>query len=316
LGASLQRLNKKILSFDRILANTKRMGNLITFLKSKLFLKNLLAYLAFVVLMFVGVSIFLGTYARPGQTFDVPDFVGDKVNIQDIDIYMKDLPLEYEVVETVFRTDLPEGTVFFQQPGPTSKTGMRVKKNRSIKLRVSTRTKMVEMPDLAGKSSLRFAEQKLINRGLKVTIEYVYSAEGKNQVLEQKFNGRRIEPGTVVPFGSRVVLVVSKGKGDAEIELPNMIGLTICEARQRLESVNVVASFVCIDCEPGNADQECRAVIYVQEPDHEYFTKIAVGESMVFKAWLVMPEDIEMYRQQNIKIDTGDDGSEPAEPQQ
>ena len=291
------------------------MNSLFAFFKSKVFFKNLVAYLAFVLLLFIGLSIFLGSYTRPGQTFDVPDFVGDKVNIQDIDLYLKDIPLQYEVVETVFRTDLPEGTVFFQQPGPTAITGMQVKKNRSIKLRVSTRSKMVEMPDLAGKASLRFAEQKLVNRGLKVTIEYVYIAEGKNQVLEQKFNGKRIEPGTIVPFGAKIVLVVSKGKGDAEIELPNMIGLTICEARQRLESVNVVASFVCIDCEPGNADQECQAVIYVQEPDHEYFTKIAVGESMVFKAWLVAPEDIEQYRQQQIKMDdNGDpdiDGDQP-----
>jgi hypothetical protein len=291
------------------------MNSLFAFFKSKVFFKNLVAYLAFVLLLFIGLSIFLGSYTRPGQTFDVPDFVGDKVNIQDIDLYLKDIPLQYEVVETVFRTDLPEGTVFFQQPGPTAKTGMQVKKNRSIKLRVSTRSKMVEMPDLAGKASIRFAEQKLVNRGLKVTIEYVYSAEGRNQVLEQKFNGKRIEPGTIVPFGAKIVLVVSKGKGDAEIELPNMIGLTICEARQRLESVNVVASFVCIDCEPGNADQECQAVIYVQEPDHEYFTKIAVGESMVFKAWLVAPEDIEQYRQQQIKMDdNGDpdiDGDQP-----
>lgn len=291
------------------------MKSFFAFFKSKVFFKNLVAYLAFVLLLFIGLTIFLGSYTRPGQTFDVPDFVGDKVNIQDIDLYLKDIPLQYEVVETVFRTDLPEGTVFFQQPGPTARTGMQVKKNRSIKLRVSTRSKMVEMPDLAGKASIRFAEQKLVNRGLKVTIEYVYSAEGKNQVLEQKYNGKRIEPGTIIPFGAKIVLVVSKGKGDAEIELPNMIGLTICEARKRLENVNVVASFVCIDCEPGNADQECRAIIYVQEPDHEYFTKIAVGESMVFKAWLVMPEDIEQYRQQLIKInDDGDPNLDMEQP--
>jgi eukaryotic-like serine/threonine-protein kinase len=295
--------NKKILSFERILANPYSMSNLVEFFKSKLFLKNVLAYFAFVIFVFVGLSIFLGTYTRPGQTFEVPDFVGDKVNIQDIDLYMKDLPLRYEVVETVFRTDLPEGTVFFQQPGSTARTGMRVKKNRSIKLRVSTRNKMVEMPDLAGKSSIRFAEQKLTNRGFKVGIEYVYSSEGRNQVLEQKFNGKRIEPGTIVPFGSKIILVVSKGKGDAEIELPNLIGLTICDARRRLENVNVVASYVCIDCEPGNADQECRAVIYVQEPDHEYFTTIAVGSSMVFKAWLVKPEDVDKFRQQIMDID-------------
>jgi len=279
------------------------MKSLFEFFKSRIFIRNVLAYLAFVVLLFVGLSIFLGSYTQPGQTFDVPDFVGDKVNIQDIDLYMKDKELTYEVVETVFRRDLPEGTVFFQQPGSTNVTGMQVKKNRSIKLRVSTRTKMVEMPDLAGKSSVRFAEQKLVNRGLKVKIEYIYGSEGKNQVLEQKFNGKTIESGTIVPFGSQIVLVVSKGKGDAEMELPIMIGLTICEARERLATVNVVASFVCIDCAPGNTDEECRAIIYVQEPDHEYFSKISVGESMVFKAWLVEPEDVNQYRQTILDID-------------
>lgn len=278
------------------------MISILSFLKTKAFLRNLAWYIAFVVLLIFGLNLFLRFYARPNDTVDVPDFVGDKVNIQDIDLYLEDIPLTYEVVETVFRTDLPEGTIFFQQPGATKHTGMRVKRGRSVKLRVSTRSKMVEMPDLAGKSSIRFAEQKLMNRGFKVIVEYTYSAEGKNQVLEQKYNGKRIEPGTMVPFGSKIVLVVSKGKGDIEIELPNLVGLTICEGRERLVSLNVAASFICIDCEPGNADQECRAVIYVQEPDQEYFSTITVGESMIFKAWLVKPDDIERFRRKPLDL--------------
>ncbi len=272
----------------------------ISFLKSKTFLKNVLYYVIFVLVVVFGLSLFLSFYARKGDTVEVPDFVGKQLNIQDIDLFLEDIPLEYEVVETVFRTDLPEGTIFFQQPGPTKSTGMMVKRGRSIKLRVSTKSKMVEMPDLAGKSSIRFAEQKLTNRGLKVVIEYTYSAEGKNQVLEQKYNGKKIEPGTMIPHGSKIVLVVSKGKGDAEIDLPNLVGLTICEGRARLESINVAASFICIDCEPGNADQECKAIIYVQEPDQEFFSTITVGETMIFKAWLVAPADIEKYRRKPL----------------
>ncbi len=272
------------------------MKRLFSFIKSKAFIKNLIAYVIFVCLLIFGLNLFLRYYAQPDDIIDVPDFVGDKVNIQDVDLYMKGIPLTYEVVETVFRTDLPEGTIFFQQPGPTLNTGMKVKRNRSIKFRVSTKSKMVEMPDLAGKTSIRFAEQKLLNRGLKVIVEYTYSAEGKNQVIKQKLNGKTIEPGSMVPHGSKIVLVVSQGKGDAEIELPNLVGLTICEGRQRLESIDVAASFICIDCEPDNADQECRAVIYVQEPDQEYFSTITVGETMIFKAWLEAPEDVEKYR--------------------
>lgn len=278
------------------------MKHFFRFFKSKTFLLNLLAYVVFVLLVFVGLNQFLKNFARPNDTFEVPDLVGDMVNIQDIDLYMQGIPLTYEVVETVFRTDLPEGTVFFQQPGPTNSTGMYVKQDRSIKLRVSTRSKMIEMPDLAGKTSVRFAEQKLLNRGLKVTIDYTYSSEGKNQVIEQKFNGKKIDPGTMIPHGSKIVLVVSRGSGDEEIPLPNLIGLTICEGRQRLESVNVAASFVCIDCEPENADQECRAIIYVQEPDQEYFNTINVGETMIFKAWLVAPEDLERFRRKPMDM--------------
>lgn len=278
------------------------MKQFFSFLKSKTFFKHLAIYVAFVIVLIFGLNLFLGFYSRSGDKYEVPDFVGDQVNIQDIDMYIGDIPIEYEVVETVFRTDLPEGTIFFQQPGATKKTGMMVKRNRSIKLRISTKSKQVEMPDLAGKSSVRFAEQKLINRGLKVSIEYTFSSEGKNQVLEQKFNGKKIEPGTMIPFGSKIVLVVSKGQGDFEIEMPKLVGLTICEARKRLESVKIAASYICIDCEPGNADQECRAVIYVQEPDHEYFETITVGETMIFKAWLVAPEDVEKYRKKPMDL--------------
>ena len=278
------------------------MKEFFSFLATKTFFKNLSLYLLVVVVILFGLSIFLDFYARPNDTVNVPDFVEDKVNIQDIESYLDGIPLTFEVVETVFRKDLPEGTIFFQLPGATKKTGMQVKRNRSIKFRISTKSKMVEMPDLAGKSSVRFAEQKLVNRGLNVRIEYAYSSEGRNQVLGQKYNGKKIEPGTMVPHGAKIVLVVSKGKGDSEIELPNLVGLTICEGRDRLASYNVSASFICIDCEPGNIDQECSAVIYVQEPDQEFFTTITVGETMIFKAWLVAPEDIEKYRRKPLDL--------------
>jgi len=166
------------------------------------------------------------------------------------------------------------------------------------------------MPDLAGKTSLRFAEQKLTNRGLKPRIEYVHSPEGKNQVIEQKFKVRKIEPGTEIPHGSVITLVVSKGKSEAEVILPSLVGLTICEARSRLENTDINASFVCIDCEPGNQEQECQAVVYVQVPDQEYFTTMSLGETLVLKAWLVQPEDIDKYR--TIPLDMNSDGTDPA----
>lgn len=238
---------------------------LINFVKSKFFLINLLLILAVVLTIIFGTIAYLNGFTHFGEKIEVPDFVGDKVNIVDIEDYLIGKEIGYEVLDSVYRTDIPSGTIFFQQPGPTSATGVHVKQGRKIKFRVATHFRLVEMPALAGKTSKRFAEQKLLNRGLLPVIEFESSSEGKDQVLEQKYKGKSVIAGDKVPVGSKIVLVVSKGASYQTSQVPNLIGFTISQAKERLSFQNIAVNVICDDC-PDLASNE-GAFIYQQSPE-------------------------------------------------
>lgn len=245
---------------------------LFNFIKSRTFLINIALIIIAVLSIVFGTLSYLDTFTRFGQKIEVPDLVGDKVNLEEIDAYLSGKEIGYEVLDSVYRTDLPPGTVFFQQPGPTSQTGVYVKEGRKVKLRVATRFRMVEMPALAGKTSKRFAEQILENRGLIPVVEFQPSIEGKDQVLEQKYKGKKVTPGEKLPIGSKIVLVVSRGPSVQTVSVPNLEGMTISEARNRLEQQNLSLYVLCQTC-PDEASKE-KAVVVRQMPD-------ASGESVI-----------------------------------
>jgi eukaryotic-like serine/threonine-protein kinase len=258
------------------------------FLTSKLFLINLGLIVFAVFAIVFGTLFYLDAFTRFGQKLEVPDLVSEQVNIADIDEFLADKGISYEVMDSVYRTDLPQGTIFFQDPGPTAETGMYVKEGRKIKIRVATRFRMVEMPALAGKTSRRFAEQKLKNRGLIPVIEWESSAEGKEQVLKQKYLGKDVEPGQKVPVGSKIILVVAKGYDPNLINSLSLIGLTISEAESRLGAKGLNVQAICEDC--MGDDQRAAAVIYRQSPGPVDVSNLEEGSTVTVWASL-QPRD-------------------------
>jgi len=115
-------------------------------------------------------------------------------------------------------------------------------------LKISKATDLVEMPDLISKSE-RFAIQMLKNRGLKYEVEYKMSSESNGAVLDQKFNNRSIRSTGKLPVGSVVTLIVGRNDGGDPVQIPNLYGLTLNEAKQLLSS-NVGLNFfsVCPEC--------------------------------------------------------------------
>jgi len=264
---------------------------LINFLKSKTFLVNFGLLIIVMLIIIFGTLSYLNSYTRFGQKIEVPDFVGDKVNIADIDEYMIGKDIGYEVLDSVYRTDLPSGTIFFQQPGPTSETGVYVKEGRKIKFRVATRYQLVEMPALAGKTSKRFAEQMLSNRGLIPVIELTPSVEGRDQVLEQKYKGKAIQAGEKVPVGSKIVLVVSKGPSMETVAVPNLIGMTISQVNERLSVNNLTAYVLCDDCPDENSKE--KAFVFKQSPVASEESVMPAGGTITVWASMTqrVPED-------------------------
>ena len=256
------------------------------FVKSKTFLLNLVFLIITALVIIFGTLIYLDGFTRFGQKIEVPNFVGDKVNIVDIDEYLMGKEIGYEVLDSVYRTDIPSGTIFFQQPGPTEQTGVHVKEGRKIKFRVATHYQLVEMPALAGKTSRRFAEQILSNRGLKPVIEFQPSIEGRDQVLEQKYKGKTIAAGEKIPVGSKIVLVVSKGPSLETVMVPNLIGLTISAANERLSLQNLSAYVLCDDC--PNEESKLQAFVYKQSPASSDDAVVPAGGTVT--VWVSMTQ--------------------------
>jgi beta-lactam-binding protein with PASTA domain len=239
------------------------LNKLVHFLKGKKFWTHFSLIFAMILVIVFGTLFYLDSLTHFGEKIPVPNFVADKVNISDLDQYLEGKQVNYEILDSVYRTDMPAGTVFFQEPGPTDSTGTYVKEGRKIKLRVTTNFQLVEMPQLAGKTSRRFAEATLINRKLRPVIEFTPSSEGRDQVMSQKYKGKEIEAGTRIPMGSKIVLIVSKGYSNNVVEVPSLVGLTISDAKMRLANQGLLLYTICSDC---SETENPEAIIFNQSP--------------------------------------------------
>lgn len=205
-----------------------------SFIWSKHFLKHLgLVVLAYLIIVSITV-FYLDSFTNHGQQINVPNLIGR--NVKDVKVTLEELGLQYEVLDSIYDPSKPEGTILDQDPDPTMFSKVFVKESRIIRLRLSKKSRLVEMPSLVDKSK-RFAESILENRGLKVRLQFKPTNEANGAVLEQLYKGRQVKEGTRIPIGSTITLVVGKNDAGEPVEIPNLFGLTIFEAKERLTTL-------------------------------------------------------------------------------
>lgn len=227
----------------------------ISLLRTRLFWKHLVLAVGTALLFLWGCFAFLGIFTRHGEEVKVPDF--RDVYMDDVKTFAEKYDLQHEVVNTVFDRNKPKGVVVDQDPD----SGSMVKRNRTIYLTVnSMRTEEVAMPNLVD-LSLRQATSLLQAYGLELgNLRYV---EGLPPVIDQLYKGRHIAPGSRVPKGSPIDLVLGRGSGAGLIPVPDLFGLTLMEARtvlseSRLRLENWTADAAGTDT--------VRALVYRQDP--------------------------------------------------
>lgn len=184
-------------------------------------LKTISKHLLLMGLVLIGVGIIfyflLNAYTRHSQVpVEVP-------NVQELRIdkairLLEERGLSYAVTDTVYREGIELMSIVSQNP----ESGMKVKKGRKIYLVINAEDlPMVEMPDLAGKTSFQLAVKMLKSKGLELgeKIEKedpsIQSAENE-PVLEQRLAGQSTEiaPGTPVRMHSKIDLVVATMVGN------------------------------------------------------------------------------------------------------
>jgi beta-lactam-binding protein with PASTA domain len=256
------------------------MKKIARFFISKQFLLNILAILIVWMLIVVVESYYLKSSTNFGEKIEVPTFY--KIHVDDLDELVSGKNITYTIQDSVYLDGWPKGTVCWQYPKPTDSSGMHVKSGREILLSVvPVNPQMVKMPGVVDMSQ-RMAENTLNAMGIRTKISYEPDPEGVGFVKKQMFNGVNIPEGTSIPKGSRVDLVVAKGHDNTTSALPNLVGLTIYEARERLSGTTLALHLECDVCH--SEEETASAVITRQDPVGGEGVNIAAGATVTLWA--------------------------------
>ncbi len=247
---------------------------LLQFLKSKFFLKNLLyAILIAAGLIFI-VFLSLRIYTHHGQKIPVPDFRG----LTKKEVYKKaeQKKLNIEFIDSVYNNDMPKGTVIEQNPEPD----FNVKKGRRIFITLNAfNPEKVKMPNVVGVSH-RQAKAVLKNVGLEIGKLIHVPDIAVNNVLKQRFNGKEIEQGELIPKGSKVDLVLGKGLSNEKTTIPDLHEYTLMEAKDRLLRAALNVGAIIYDTSVVEAVDTTQAKVWRQYPVYKENKQIRLGSTV------------------------------------
>ncbi len=177
------------------------------FLTSKVFIQQLLlAFAALFVLSFL-VLRWLSFSTNHGEFETVPDLRGKSLEVAKIEL--EDNNLVMEVLDSAnYNPNYPKYSVIEQAPA----AGEQVKESRKIYLILNpSGYRKVQVPELK-EHTFRQAKPTLEALGFEIgSITYVNNI-AKDMVLDLKYKGKSIEPGTKLPKTTKIDLVLGNGK--------------------------------------------------------------------------------------------------------
>jgi beta-lactam-binding protein with PASTA domain len=198
-------------------------------IKNNLFLRNLVLATCFIVIFVFVTHVVLNLSTRHGQAFEVPDFNG--LTMDEARAAAVEARLQLEVNDSLYLPGRRGGIVLEQNPSPRSK----VKSGRRIFLTINSyNPKMAQIPYVTG-FSLRQAKNNIEVAGFEIDRLIYRDDMAANNVLEEQFNGRIIQPGSELqaPTGSGITLIVGRGNETA-IRVPKVVGFPLKDAKSRL----------------------------------------------------------------------------------
>lgn len=179
-------------------------------------------------------NVIMMAITRHGTEFPLPDFIGQR--LIETQIPLDDLDLGYEVASQEYSPGKEKGIILSQFPI----AGTRVKPGRTIKFVISLGRKLIPIPDLSGKS-VRQAMLDLETAGLVLgEIAWAFSDTLPERVVVFSYPAADIE----IPLGSAVNLMVNRGRASSFTYMPKVLGLTIDQARKRIEDKSLRVGIV------------------------------------------------------------------------
>jgi eukaryotic-like serine/threonine-protein kinase len=232
-----------------------------SFIKSRSFFRTILIMLVVSLLLAWGVVQLLSVYTRHNSELEMPDVRGYQP--EELSSNPSFTRYEYVIIDSVYETTRPKGSILTQDPFP----GSMVKKGRKVYLTVVAITpEQVSMPDLSD-LTLRQARSVLETYGLKIGVLSYVPDIGKT-VIRQMLGNTPIDPGTLVEKGKRINLVLGEGTDNERITAPLLVGLSYEDAMAALQLAGFnVGEEVFMD---GNDSKDAR--VFRQQPLPNYQT--------------------------------------------
>ena len=172
------------------------------FLFTKTFLKQLLmAFVAIVVLGFL-ILWWLRFTTNHNEKIPVPDL--SKLTLDKVEDKLDEMDLRYEILDSAnYNPDYPTYSVIDQIPKP----GKSVKENRKLYLTLNpSGYRKIEVPNVLGRTR-RQAEPTLLAMGFEIG-NISYRPHISDNVLEMRYNGEKLEPGTTIQKTSVIDLII------------------------------------------------------------------------------------------------------------
>tara|TARA_Y100001968_G_scaffold333847_1_gene400135 strand:+ start:2924 stop:3649 length:726 start_codon:yes stop_codon:yes gene_type:complete len=190
---------------------------------------NIIKYLFFsiifsIISLFVFDNIILKYYVNTNKEVYIPDVRGlyknnaiKKLNSMDLKVKITNIP---------FTTDNEVGKVIKMSPP----TPVKIKTGRTIELSIPMEKKNIVVPNLIDKT-LRNSIIVIKNKGLEIdTIMYEHFSEFK----KDKITFQSPNSGSIVPAGSKITLMVSKGAPPDLFIVPDLINLSLNRAEKKI----------------------------------------------------------------------------------
>ena len=132
------------------------------------------------------------------------------------------------VFDTVYTSNIEPQTIIDQYPP----SGQKVKKGRTIRLKIARPEKMIDVPSFVGQSK-RSAEIKIQQLGLKIDTIYVeFNPDYPKGTVAWQFP----KPGDEIRKGFGLQITISEGLPPDFFQVPQLFGLSLNNAKKKLDN--------------------------------------------------------------------------------
>jgi beta-lactam-binding protein with PASTA domain len=250
------------------------MKALINYLTNRIFLKNLGIAVGILVFFLIFTMTCMRVYTNHNKSYAVLDLYD--IPQEEAIRMIEGRGFRYIIFDSIYVPEKEPGVILDQHPRP----GFLVKKNRKIFLTINaSEPEKIPMPKLV-ELTFREGKAKLESFGLMLgNLSYKYDLS-RNVILEQKVNGNTIEPGDSISKGAYVDLVLGKGLGNEKEMVPNLVGLTVEEAKAVLLDALFSLGYSVPDNTVDESSDSLAPKIFRQKPISDPAVRVPLGSTI------------------------------------